>query len=80
MIRVAGGAAPPGALTRPRLSLFALHFVRPSGYLDSGFPVLAHPSSLDTDRTRDARAPTSPRSTGFCAIWSCIFRVHLTQT
>ena len=28
--------------------------------------------SLDTDRTRNARAPTSNRSTGFCAIWVCI--------
>ena len=26
----------------------------------------------DTDRTRSARAPTSPRSIGFCAIWGCI--------
>ena len=26
-------------------------------------------SSLDTDRTCNARAPTSPRRTGFCAIW-----------
>ena len=34
-------------------------------------PALAHTSSLDTDRTRNARAPTSPRSTGFCAIWLC---------
>ena len=31
-------------------------------------PVLAHTPSLDTDRTRNARAPTSPRITGFCAI------------
>ena len=29
-------------------------------------------SSLDTDLTRNTRAPTSPRSTGFCAIWDCI--------
>jgi hypothetical protein len=37
-------------------------------------PALAHASSLDTDRTRNARAraPTSPRSTGICAIWDCI--------
>ena len=33
---------------------------------------LAHASSLDTDRTRNARAPTSTRSIGFCAIWVCI--------
>jgi hypothetical protein len=26
----------------------------------------------NTDRTRSARAPTSPRSIGFCAIWGCI--------
>ena len=35
-----------------------------------------HFSSLDTDLTRNTRAkhahPTSPRSTGFCAIWDCI--------
>ena len=31
--------APPGALTRPRLSRFALHFALPNGYLDSGFLV-----------------------------------------
>ena len=35
-------------------------------------PALAHAPSLDTARTRSARAPTSPRSTGFCAIWNCI--------
>jgi hypothetical protein len=35
-------------------------------------PALAHTSSLGTDRTRNARAPTSPRSTGLCAIWICI--------
>ena len=35
-------------------------------------PALAHASSLDTDCTRNARAPTSTRSTGFCAIWACI--------
>ena len=35
-------------------------------------PALAHASSLDTDRTRNARAPTSTRSTGLCAIWDCI--------
>ena len=29
---------------------------------------LAHASSLDTDRTRNTRAPTSTRSIGFCAI------------
>ena len=34
--------------------------------------MLAHASSLDTDRTPNARAPTSTRSTGFCAIWVCI--------
>jgi len=33
---------------------------------------LAHASSLDTDRTRNARAPTSTRSIGFCVIWVCI--------
>jgi len=32
----------------------------------------AHATSLDTDHTRNARAPTSPRSTGFCVIWGCI--------
>ena len=31
--------APQGALTRPRLSRFALHFSQPNGYLDSGFLV-----------------------------------------
>ena len=35
-------------------------------------PALAHASFLDTNRTRNARPPTSPRSTGFCAIWGCI--------
>ena len=35
-------------------------------------PALAHTSSLDTDRTRNAHAPTSPRSIGFCAISDCI--------
>jgi hypothetical protein len=35
-------------------------------------PALAHTSSLDTDRARNAHAPTSPRSIGFCAIWDCI--------
>ena len=34
-------------------------------------PALAYASSLDTDRMRNARTPTSPRSTGFCAIWGC---------
>ena len=33
-----------------------------------------HASSLDTDRMRSARAPTSTRNTGFCAIWACIGR------
>jgi hypothetical protein len=32
-------------------------------------PALAHASSLDTDRARNARAPTSNRSNVFCAIW-----------
>ena len=35
-------------------------------------PALAHTSPLDTERKRSARAPTSPRSTGLCAIWDCI--------
>ena len=35
-------------------------------------PALAHASSLNTDRARNARAPTSPRRTGFCAPWGCI--------
>jgi len=40
MIRVAGGASHlRRALARPRLSRLALHFVRPNGYLDSGFLV-----------------------------------------
>ena len=26
----------------------------------------------DSDHTRNARAPTSPRSTGSCAIWGCV--------
>ena len=30
------------------------------------------PCPLTSDRTRNARAPTSPRSIGFCAIWDCI--------
>ena len=30
------------------------------------------PCPLTSDRTRNARAPTSPRSIGFCAIWGCI--------
>jgi hypothetical protein len=29
----------------------------------------ACPCPLTSDRTRNARAPTSPRSTGFCVIW-----------
>ena len=35
-------------------------------------PALANASSLSTDRTRNARAPTSPRNTGLGAIWDCI--------
>jgi len=35
-------------------------------------PALAHASSLDTHRTRNARAPTSTRITGFCAMWAHI--------
>ena len=35
-------------------------------------PALAHTSSLNTDLTRNTRAPHSPRSTGFCAILDCI--------
>ena len=27
---------------------------------------------LTSDRTRNAHAPTSPRSIGFCALWDCI--------
>jgi len=35
--------------------------------------IIAHTSSLDTNLTRNTHAhPTSPRSTGFCAIWDCI--------
>jgi hypothetical protein len=34
-------------------------------------PALAHTSYFDTDRTRSARTPTSPRSIGFCATWDC---------
>ena len=30
------------------------------------------PCPLTSDRTRNARAPTSPRSIGFCAIWESI--------
>ena len=30
------------------------------------------PCPLTSDRTRNARAPTSPRSIGFCVIWDCI--------
>jgi len=33
---------------------------------------VAHASSLDTDRTRNARAPTSTRRIVFCAMWVCI--------
>ena len=39
-------------------------------------PALAHASFLDTDRTRNARAPTRPRSTGLCAIWDCITQLE----
>ena len=35
-------------------------------------PALAHTSFLDTDLTRNTRAPHFTRSTGFCAIWDCI--------
>jgi len=34
--------------------------------------VHAHIPPLDTDCTHSARRPTSPRSTGLCAIWNCI--------
>jgi hypothetical protein len=33
---------------------------------------VAEAPSLDTDRTRNARVPTSLRSICFCAIWGCI--------
>ena len=31
-----------------------------------------YPCPLTSDRTRNARAPTSPRSIGFCVIWESI--------
>ena len=40
----------------------------PSALHTRARPYLAHAPSFGTDRTRNARAPTSPRSTGFCAI------------
>ena len=35
-------------------------------------PCLPEPPTRDLTYTRNARASTSPRSTGFCVIWDCI--------
>ena len=40
--------------------------------LSSALHNRTYPCPLTSDRTRNARAPTSPRSIGFCAIWESI--------
>jgi hypothetical protein len=64
----------------PRYPVYIVPTNISSGVQAPCTPTLAHTSSLGTDRTRNAHAPTSPRIIGFCAIWGCIavvrFRVR----
>jgi len=61
------GPLTPQTQTRPN----RLHTPNPPPTQAPCTPALAHTSSLDTSRATHAH-PTSPRSTGFCAIWDCI--------
>jgi len=47
-------------------------FKHPHLPLSSALHNRTYPCPLTSDRTHNARAPTSPRSIGFCAIWESI--------
>ena len=64
--------------TKAKHTQFTLGSLGPIGFKH---PHLPQPSALHnrtclcpltSDRTRNARAPTTPRGIGFCAIWDCI--------
>ena len=71
------GAKPPrGGATKKKADFTTQHaligFKHPHLSQPSALHNRTCPCPLTSDRTRNARAPTSPRSIGFCAIWESI--------
>ena len=70
-------AKPPrGGATKKKADFTTQHaligFKHPHLPQSSALHNRTYPCPLTSDRTRNARAPTSPRSIGFCAIWESI--------